>query len=238
MAILLYKLTGFSISSMVIAINIPLLIFGIKYLGKTFAVKTVLTIVLMSIFIDFIKLFEIPTITSNILLASIFGGIIIGFGVGFIIKANSSAGGSTVIAKVVSSKTQIKPSQVILIVDTIIVLASIYIFKDFEKALWSIISIYATIKAIDLVLTGTLTIKVVHIATNKPEVLSLEISKQLGEQGTIINGSSLIKQKEKTIIFLVLDVKKLSILRELINDNDEEALMIIMEASEMQGRGY
>lgn len=239
MALLISKLTGFSIGSMVIAINIPLLIWGYKYLGKKFAIKTIFTIVLSSILIDFFALtLKGFVLTNNILLASVFGGLIIGFGVGLIIKGNASAGGSTIIARIVAANSHIKPAQVILFIDVIIVLCSIYVFRDLEKALWSIMSIYVTAKAIDVVLTGTLSTKVIHIATNKAEELGEAIASNLNEQGTIINGSGLYKHEDKTLIFIVVDVKKLALLREIISQTDEDAFMIVMEASEMLGRGH
>jgi len=238
LAILLHHLTNFTIGSMVIAINVPLLIFGVKYLGKLFAIKTIITIVLISFFIDTFSYIDFSVPTYNILLASIFGGTIIGFGVGFIIKGNSSAGGSTIIARIVSAKSHIKPAQVILIVDVIIVLCSIYVFKDIEKALYSIISIYTTIKAIDIVLTGTLSTKVIHISSNKAQDLSAKISQNLGIEGSILKGSGFHQEQEKEIILLVLDVKKLAILKEIISEHDKNAFMIVMEASEMLGRGH
>jgi uncharacterized membrane-anchored protein YitT (DUF2179 family) len=239
MAILLHHLTGFSIGSMIIAINVPLLIWGGKYLGKTFAIKTIIAIVLISLFIDlFTNIFTFEPLTSNILLASIFGGLIIGLGVGLIIKANASAGGSTIIARIISANSHIKAAQVILYIDMLIVISSIYVFQDFEKALWSIMSIYTTAKAIDVVLTGTLSTKVIHIASNKAEILSEKISQTLGEKGTILKGSGLFQKEDKTLIFIVVDVKKLGILREIIRENDPEAFMIVMEASEMLGRGH
>ncbi|QKJ22489.1 YitT family protein [Poseidonibacter lekithochrous] len=238
-ALLLHKLTGFSIGSMVIAINIPLLIWGYKYLGKRFAIRTIFAIILISLFIDlFSKYLYFPDLISNILLASIFGGLVIGLGVGLIIKGNASAGGSTVVARIVSANSHIKPAQVILIIDVIIVVSSIYVFKDLEKALWSIMSIYVTAKAIDVVLTGTLTTKVIHIATNKPELLSKRITQRLGNDGTILKGTALHPNQDKTLIFIVLDVKRLGTLRQIIQETDNEAFMIVMEASEMLGRGH
>lgn len=238
MAILLHHLTGFSIGSIVIAVNIPLLIWGTKYLGKLFAIRTIIVIVLISIFIDFFNTFDLPILTDTILLASIFGGLIVGLGVGLIIKGNSSAGGSTIIARIISSNSHINPAKIILIIDAIIVLSSIYVFKDFEKALWSIMSIYCTSKAIDVVLTGTLSTKVIHIASNKADILSQKITQELGEHGTILKGSGLLQHEDKTLIFLVVDVKQLGLLREIIQQTDEEAFMIVMEASEMLGRGH
>ncbi len=239
LAILLHHLTGFSIGLMVIAINIPLLIWGIKYLGKLFAIKTIISIGLISLFLDlFSYALSFDILIENILVAAIFGGTIIGFGVGLIIKGNASAGGSTIVARVLSIKSNIKPAKVILISDTLIVLSSIYVFEDFEKAVLSIMSIYATAKAIDVILTGTLSTKVIHIATNKPIELSEKISKALVDDGTIINGTALNNKDGKTLIFMVLNVKKLGELRQIIEQTDKEAFMIVMEASEMLGRGH
>lgn len=239
MAILLHHLTGFSVGSMVVAINVPLLILGLKYLGKAFALRTIVAIVLISFFIDFFQsFFNFPSLTQNILLAAIFGGLIIGLGVGLIIKGNASAGGSTIIARIVSSNSHIKPAKVILFIDVIIVVSSIYVFENIDKALLSVISIYATAKAIDVVLTGTLSTKVIHIASSKPEHLRKQIALHLGENGTVLNGAGLLEAQDKTLIFLVVDIKKIGLLKEVIEKNDPKAFMIVMEASEMLGRGH
>ena len=239
MAILLHHLSGFSISSMVVAINVPLLIWGTKFIGKKFAIKTIVTLFLMSLFIDFFtRIFSGVVMTHNIFLASIFGGIIIGLGVGLIIKGNSSAGGSTIIARIAHEKLRIKPAKIILLVDIVIVVSSIYVFKDIEKALWSIVSIYATSKAIDTVLTGTLTTKIIHITTDKAAQLSQAIYENLEEKGTILTGTGLKNNEDKTILFLVIDVKKIPLLKEIIEHTDDQAFMLVMEASEMLGRGH
>lgn len=239
MAILLHHLTGFSVGSIMIAINAPLILWGIKYLGKLFALKTIIAIVLISFFVDFfIHILTFDLLIKNILVASLFGGVIIGLGIGLIIKANASSGGSTIIATIISKKSHIKPSQVILIIDVLIILSSIYVFKDFEKAAVSIISIYSTAKAIDVVLTGTLSTKVIHIATNQPEQLSQKITETLGNEGTILKGSALKYQQDKSLIFIVIDIKRLETLRKIIQETDEEAFMIVMEATEILGRGH
>jgi len=239
MAILVHSLSGFSMGSIIIGINIPLIIVGIKYLGKLFAIKTIITIALLSIFIDiFTATFKNELLIQNILVSAIFGGAVIGFGVGLIIKANSSAGGSTIIAKIMASKFYMKPANVMLIIDAIIIVSSIYVFKDFEKAVLSIMSIYATTKAINVVLTGTLNTKVIKITSNKAELIGEEIRAKLGIEGTLLTGTSILNNQDKKIILIVLDIKKLGILKEIISENDKDAFMIVSEASEMLGRGH
>lgn len=236
--ILLHHITGISIGILIFLINLPLIIWGAKALGKGFGFKTIGVIFLISIFIDiFAYLFQGIIVTDEILLASIFGGIFIGLGLGLIFKAGASAGGFTIVAKVLQSP-YIKPSQIVLITDVIIVVSSIYVFNDIEKALWSIISIYVTAKTIDVVLTGTLSTKVIHITSLKAELLSEVITKELGIKGTILEGENLTMSRDKKLIFLVLDVKKLAHLKNIIKQNDKDAFMIVMEASEMLGRGH
>jgi len=236
MALLLHHLSGFTIGSMVLIINIPLLIIGMRYLGKMFAIRTVFAIVLISFFIDFfIEVLHIEGLTGDILLAAIFGGATIGIGVGLILQGNASAGGSTIIAKIVSANSEIKPGQVILFLDFWIIVSSIFVFGDVEKALWSIISIYITSRCIDLLLSGRPTKKVVHLSSKKVKTLSSKIIKILGDSGTILQGTGLHVSEEKSIIFILVEIEKLRHLREIIKENDPDAVMVVMDASELLG---
>jgi uncharacterized membrane-anchored protein YitT (DUF2179 family) len=238
MGILLHHISGISIGVLVFAINLPLIIWGGNHLGREFAVKTIFVIFLISIFIDILAYFSKGmVITDEVLLASIFGGIFIGLGLGLIFKAGASAGGFTIVAKVLESP-YVKPAQIILVTDVIIVLSSIFVFNDIEKALWSIISIYFTAKTIDIVLTGTLSTKVIHITSLKADELSHAITDGLGVKGTVLEGENLTLSRDKKLIFLVLDVKRLPELRCIIKAVDKDAFMIVMEASEMLGRGH
>ncbi len=239
MALLLHHLSGFTIGSMILAINIPLLVIGIKYLGKMFATRTIVAILLISLFVDlFLEVLHLKGLSENIILAAIFGGAIIGLGVGLILQGNASAGGSTIIAKIVCANSEIKPGQVILFVDFFIIVSSIYVFGDIDKALWSIISIYVTSRCIDLFLSGNPTKKIVHLVSNQPEKLSEKIINTLGDNGTIIKGTGLHINQQKNIIFIVVELGKLRMLRELIKENDPDAFMVVMDASELLGRGH
>jgi uncharacterized membrane-anchored protein YitT (DUF2179 family) len=238
LSLLLHYVTPFTIGSLMIAVNVPLLIIGVKYLGKMFAVRTVITILLISAIIDFFgEVLHLQAFVIDNTLSAIFGGIFIGIGLALVIKGNSSAGGSTIIARIVASKTEIKPGQVILIIDTLIVLSALFIFDDNIKILWSVISIYITTKVIDMMLTGSLNKKVVYLVTNKTEELKIKIREELGEHGTILNGNGLHGESKKMIL-IVVEVTKLQFLRNLIEQNDPDGFLIISEASEMLGRGH
>lgn len=238
LSLLLFYISDLSIGTWMILVNIPLLIIGIKYLGKMFALRTIFCIIFTSLFIDFlIKVLKIEPFVNDTILGAIFGGIFIGIGLALVIKGNASAGGSTIIARIISSKTEIKPSQVILFIDSMIILSSLFIFDDAQKVLWSIVSIYVSVLTIDKILTGNLNKKVIHLVTSKPEEFSILIREQIGPHGTIISGAGLYKE-DKQMILIVIEVTKLQLLRQLVKEHDEEAFLIISEANEMLGRDY
>lgn len=239
LALLLHYVTSYSVGFLMMAVNLPLLIIGGKYLGKMFAIRTVVTIVLISLFIDFfVQIIAVKPFIVDTILAAIFGGISIGIGLALVIKGNSSAGGSTIIARIVSSKSEIKPGQVILIIDSLIIFSSLFVIDDTAKVLWSIVSIYITTKVIDMILTGSLNKKVVYLVTNKTDELKSKITEHLGPHGTILNGDGLFEGESKKMILIVVEVTKLQFLRELVRDNDPDGFLIISEASEMHGREY
>ncbi len=240
MAILLSHLfSKVSIGTLMLMINTPLLIIGIKYLGKSFSIRTIISIVLVSFFVDLFKsILQLEPISHNFLLASLFGGLIIGTGVGLTFRGHGSAGGSTIIARILSKQFNIKPSHTILAIDALIIISSAFIFNGLEPSLWSLISIYVTSRCIDTILTGGSSGKVVHIVSDRVEALSEQIIKHLGPHGTILHGTGLLKNQEKTMIFVVIEPGKITMLKDIISNVDQDAFMIIMNASEMLGRGH
>jgi uncharacterized membrane-anchored protein YitT (DUF2179 family) len=239
MAILLNYLIDLPIGSLMLLINLPLLLIGGRMLGKAFALRSVAAIFLTSLLVDLSsEILHLQPLSHDTLLATLYGGIGIGIGVGLILRGNASAGGTTVIARLVASRSHYRPGQVILAFDVFIIIASGFVFQDIERALWSMISIYATAKCIDMILTGTLSEKVVHIATSRVEQLSQAIIDRLGQQGTILTGTGLYKDEEKTLIFVTVEARRITLLRDIIRENDPDAFMVVMDAAEMLGRGH
>ncbi|WP_417326959.1 YitT family protein [Halarcobacter sp.] len=240
LALLLHYITPLTIGTLIAAVNLPLVLIGWKYLGKMFAIRTIITILIISLAIDFFdKVLMLKPFVLEMPLASIFGGIFIGVGLALVIKGNSSAGGSTIIARIVASKSEIKPGTVILVIDSLIILSSLFIFDDVVRVLYSIVSIYVTTRIIDTILTGRLNKKVVYLVSKKTDELKKQITEQLGPEGTIIKGDGLFEGQEKRMILLIVEVNKLQVLRQMVKETDpEEGFLIITEATEMLGRGY
>lgn len=239
MAILMHYIFKLPVGAMMVAINAPLLLLGTKYFGKHFTLRSIIAIGFTSLCIDILaEVVHLQAMSHDVILASIFGGIAVGVGLGFILNGHASAGGSTIIAKIIASKTTIKASTVMLVIDMLIVTAIAFISKNIDLALWSIVSIYISAKSIDMFLTRGPSKKVVHIVSTKIEALCEEIVVHLGKDGTIVKGNGIFEHEDKRMIFLVVENSRVMRLKELIQKIDKEAFMVVMEASELLGRGH
>jgi uncharacterized membrane-anchored protein YitT (DUF2179 family) len=238
MAILFNYLIGLPIGLLMLLINLPLLLAGWRMIGRAFAGRSIVAILIMSLLIDFSReVLQLTALSHETLLATLYGGIAVGGGVGLILRGNASAGGTMIIARLISSRTRFTSGQVLLTFDCCIIAASALIFQEVDRALWSFISIYATAKCVDLILTGAVTEKVVHITSGRAAQLSRAIVEELGPNGTIIRGEGLQAQS-KNLIFLTVEARKLARLREIVKSNDAEAFMVVMDAAELLGRGH
>lgn len=236
LSIILHHLFELPTGVILILVNIPLLLLSLNYLGKKFAIRTIITIVITALFIDLLsEVYNITAFSDNTLLSSLYGGVFVGIGLGLIFKGESSAGAGTIIAKILNEKANIKTGDAILILDALVVVAAGVVFKDIELALWSLISIYVSAKLINLLLTGSKHQKIVHIALDNPEKLQQKITEELGITGTLMQGSDLYSSNHKNIIFIVVDNSKINILKKIVHSADPKALMIVMEATELLG---
>jgi len=237
LAIVLSNVLPLSVGLLMLLINIRLLIVSLKYLGKKFAIKTIICIAFIVLFVElFTKTLRLPSFSNDLMLATLYGGLSVGLGLGLIFKGGSSAGGGTILAKIISSKTSMKTSTVILILDALVVLSAGYVFKSVELALWSLISIYVGSKIIDTILVGGQSQKIVHISSSKNlNELSRIISESIGVSGTIVSGNDLEHSEYKDIIFIMIEKNKLNVLKQIVSNYDSKVKMIVMEATEILG---
>ncbi|WP_418185828.1 YitT family protein [Aliarcobacter vitoriensis] len=218
-------------------VSIPFLIMSYIYFGKYYLFKTFIVVILLSTFTDIFKeVLQIKAMTNDILLASIFGGIFIGLGVGLVIKGRASTGSTSVVGEIVAKKTKFKAAEVLLAIDATIMFASVFVYNDIDKSLYSMLSVYVGIRVIDMILTGRPSKKIVNIVSNNVEVLKEQIRERIEEHGTILTGIGLHQGQNKTIIYVTVEASKIDLLKNLISKYDPDAFMIITEASEFLGR--
>lgn len=240
LAIILNSQFNISIGILFGLINIPLLLVSIKYLGKYFALKSTIAIIISGVFIDVLSEFIGLTAMSNEpLLATLYGGVAVGAGIGFIFKGGGSAGGGTIIARIVTSKTSLKTGSVILFLDSIVVISAGIVFNSVELALWSMISIFTTTKMIDMILTGRPNERIVHISScNSLDSLGILINEKIGVNGTLVKGTNLSLSEKKDMIFVTVPINRLNSLKQLISKEDKTAKMIVIEASALLGTKF
>jgi uncharacterized membrane-anchored protein YitT (DUF2179 family) len=235
LAIVLHHVIPLPIGVLMALVNVPLLILGLRYLGKKFAIRTVICILMTVLSVDLLaEIIRLPKLSDEPLLATLYGGVCIGVGLGLIFRGGASAGGGTILARIVSMKSNVKTSSVILMLDAAVVISAAYVFSSIELALWSMISIYTSAKLIDMILVGAQTQKIVHVSSTKNLTeLSKIIHEELGISGTIVKGDDLGATEHKDIVFIMVDKSRLNALKQTVKSYDEKVKMIVMEAVEV-----
>jgi len=232
--------SGLPIGTMGLIMNIPLTIIGVKILGPRFGVKTVVGFVLTSIFMDAITyLFgEAPLVAGDALLSSIFGGVMVGLGLGLIFKSKATSGGSDIVAMILAKYTKMPLGQLMIYVDSAIVLIGLVVFADWKIPLYSWIVIYVTGKTIDIVLQGMSVDKTLFIVSDKFVEIRNRIINDLNRGGTYIPGKGMYNGSDKTIIFTVVNRREMALLQEYIHEIDPKAFLTVLEANEILGEGF
>ena len=223
-----------------LVLNIPLTLIGIKILGPRFGVKTVVGFVLTSVFMDGITFFygENPLVEGDALLSSIFGGVLIGLGLGLIFKSKATSGGSDIIAMILAKYTRLPLGQLMIYVDSAIVLVGLLAFADWKIPLYSWIVIFITGKVIDVVLQGITFDKTLFIISDKFQEIRDRIIIDMNRGGTFIPGKGMYNGAEKTIIFTVVNRREMALLEEMIHKIDPQAFVTVLEANEILGEGF
>lgn len=239
-SIMIHHLTGSPIGLTALLFNIPITLLGIKILGPKFGIKTVVGFVLSAIYIDVLNYFSkgISLVPDDPLLSSIFGGALIGFGVGLFFKSKATAGGSDVVSMIIAKYSRIPLGQLMMIVDSTIVVISLIVFRDWKIPLYSWIVIFITGKVIDIVYEGISYDKMVYIISEKNNEICDRIINVLNRSATVIPTIGYFSKSNKDMVYTVLNRRELSILLEHIREIDSTAFISIANASMIVGKGF
>lgn len=232
---------GFPIGLFGLILNIPLTIIGIRVLGPRFGVKTVVGFILTSGFIDALTMIfgEDPLqIGQDVLLASVFGGVLIGFGLGLIFRARATTGGSDIVAMILAKYTKRSLGQLIIIVDSVIVLLALAVFQDWRIPLYSWITIFVTGKVIDIVVQGMSYEKSLMIISSKHKEIRDKVLNDLNRGGTYLHGEGLYSGEQRKVLFIVVTRRELSMLQDFISQIDPDAFMTVTDSNEVLGKGF
>lgn len=236
-ATITYYLFNIPMGTVILAINIPLFALAVYKLGKMFFIKSMIGTISFSIFIDILD--QVQALTNDRFLACIYGGIIIGFGTAIILKANSSTGGSDLVSYIAKAyKPNLRTSNIIIVIDIVIVSLNVIFFKEIEIGLYSAIAIYLMGKIIDVIFEGIYFTKLIFIISNKNEKIAKEIGDNIKRGSTGLIGKGMHTQKEKLVLMCAASRGDVARIKNIARKIDPQSFIIITNSREVVGLGF
>ena len=231
-SIFVSKLTESPVSGLVLILNIPFIYIGYKSLGKEFLMSAVYSMILFSLSLSVFQYIE--PVTEQMLLATVYGGILLGIGVGIVLRYGGCVDGTESVALVISKKTTFSVGQIVLIFNIVIFSVAGAIF-GIDRAMYSLLTYFITSKVIDFVSDGLEQVKAALIVTDRGTDMAHEIYRRLGRTVTTIRGKGLISG-DKEVMYVVINRIEISELRSIADDMDEEAFITILDVSDIIGQ--
>ena len=236
-ATIAYYLLDWPMGTVILALNIPLFLFSIYKLGKSFFIKALIGTISLSFFIDIFDKFD--PLTDDRFLACIYGGIFIGLGTAIILKVHSSTGGTDLISNIVKEyNPNITMSNVITIIDIVIVALNVVFFKTIEIGLYSAIAIYITGKIIDIFFEGIYFTKLLLIISDKNEEISKEIGTKINRGATGLMGKGMYTKEDKLVLMCAASRGDISKIKDTARRIDPTSFIVVINAREVVGRGF
>lgn len=236
LATVIYYITSFPIGITMLIINIPLFIAGVKIMGKSFGVRTIYGIASLSIFTDLLQP-HMTSLTNDLLLASIYGGVIGGIGLGLVFRFRGTTGGTDLIASLINYYTGISVGEGLLIADGVVV-ALAGIFFNLEVALYAAVTIFITSQTIDVIQEGLNFKKGVLIISNKAEAINQMVVDDLNRGITEFEAKGGYTGERKRVLLCIISRSEVSELKTAVSKIDKDAFVIISNVHEVLGEGF
>lgn len=240
LAIVIKKITGISVSVTNLVINVPLFIAGVIVLGKAFGAKTGYATLALSFFIEVISKIShgyIPT--NDMLLSTIYGGLITGVGIGLVFKSGGTTGGTDLAGAMLNKYfPNISIPKLMMCIDLCIVTLAGFVNKNLETSLYSIIALYILVKMADFIIEGMGYSKAFFVISLKPDEISDEIMQNLGRGVTSLHGRGMYTKEDKDVLLVVVDRTQEVKLKDIVKGVDENAFIMVANVHEVLGEGF
>ena len=237
LSVMINRMLPLETGTIYLILNIPVILLGIWKFGWRFTLSTLYAILIVSISTNVLGYME--PITEETLLGALFGGTLIGVGMGLVLRNSATTGGTDIIIKCLRQRyPHMKTGSLMLILDAVIIGFSGLVFHNFNSVLYSIISVAVTSIVLDLVLYGRDGAKLVYIISDRSEVITARILDEINIGVTYLEGSGAYENREKKVILCVVKKPLAHKVEEIVRQEDHRAFMIISSASEIYGEGY
>ncbi|QJW45574.1 YitT family protein [bacterium BFN5] len=237
LATVLHYLSGWPVGMIMLVFNVPLFFLGIKILGPRYGINTLYGAAALSLSIDLLAPYT-PVLTHDLLLSSLYGGVLSGVGMGLVFRFKGNTAGTAMAAAIINKLYGISVGQALLAADFLVVAFAGIIFKSPELALYATISIFVTAQIIDLVQEGPSTSKAFLIMTDKPKEVADGILYEIDRGVTFIQGKGGYTGQERELLLCVVSTSEVTQLKELIYQKDQRAFVIVADAHEVLGEGF
>jgi len=236
---LINHVTNFPVGIMTLLGNLPLFLLGWHYLGKMrFAIRTAIAVIAFSLLVDFLLLMiPVQGVTNDLVLDTFYGGLMLGVGLGLVYRGQGTSGGSDILSRLLNHKFNMSISQTYLIGDGVVVLASGFIF-GWERALYSLIVIYISGIAAEMVSEGSSILRTALIVTNHPDEIAQRVMTILERGVTILPGTGAYTGLSRPVLYIVVTRSEVNQLKALVTEADPRAFMVIGSAHEALGEGF
>lgn len=227
-----------SVGSLTILCNIPLFLIGWKRLGRKFFLGSLAGMLICNTAIDlFAQL--LPPVTTEPLLACLYGGALAGLGLGMVFSRGASTGGTDIVARLAKSRLQnFSMGKVMLGLDLVIVSLTGIVFRDLNKVLYCTVTLYVSSIVLDAVVYGFDYSKVALIISDRYDEIAQMIGQQLDRGATLLHGQGSYTHREKTVVLVAFKKKQLAELKRAVAEIDPDAFVIVQDAHQVQGEGF
>jgi len=225
-------LTGVPLSVYIIVLNLPFLIFGYKQIGKTFVFSSLFAIISLSFWVS--VLHPVPGLTNDVLLAAVFGGIVLGIGVGLIIRNSGSLDGTEMVAIVFNKRTSFSVGEIVMFFN-IFILSSAGLVFGWDRAMYSLLAYFIAFKVIDVTIEGLNEEKAAMIVSDNSYEIADAILARLGRGVTFLEGKGGFSKEPKTIIYSVITRLEIAKLKAIVYEIDENAFLTINDVFDVMG---
>ncbi len=230
LSIVVNKLTGLSIGLLALMINIPLLLWGTKVLGLKTGIKTAFSMILVSFYIDVFSAFlKNKVVVEDVLVSSVFGGVIIGLAVSIVMNAGATTGGNDILVRILATKIKLPYNQLILIIDGIVIFLGILVFEDFTMAAYSIIAIIAISKTIEYYIKKSLKNMTILVFSSKNLLIQESILENKKHTEGVLK--LIYYDANGKLILITKNTKKLEKVKEFIYKIDPNATISVLESN-------
>jgi uncharacterized membrane-anchored protein YitT (DUF2179 family) len=225
------------IGKTIIILNAPLFLLSLKRLGKGFLWRSVYATVASSLLIDLLIPYT-RSFSVDMLLSAIYGGVVMGIGIGIIFRFFGSTGGTDLLAQLLSERIGLSFGTTLLIIDTCIIALSGVAFHSVTIPLYSIVSLYISSKAIDLVQEGLSFSKAAWVVSSRPDTVAARIMTDLDRGVTKFTAAGGFTGERKEVVFCVVPQSQITHLKQIVHEIDPDAFVAIMDVTETLGLGF